>query len=134
MKELRRPYLHSSFLPPEMVVDRWRILGRQGRGTYGTVYRAEEVGREHAGPVAFKIAVYEGDPRFKKEVGLLGRIHHPSVPGLLGYGEWRASPGVFYPYVVMARRAVTGPATPALWEGAGGNQRGMLDETRGKAP
>ncbi|MBN1203785.1 MAG: serine/threonine protein kinase [Myxococcaceae bacterium] len=101
MKRLRRPYMHSAFLPPGLVVDHWRVVSRQGRGTYGTVYQVVEVGREQAGPVAFKIAVYEGDRRFEREVSLLGRIHHPSVPRLLGYGEWGASPGVFYPYVVM---------------------------------
>ncbi|MBN1204892.1 MAG: serine/threonine protein kinase [Myxococcaceae bacterium] len=101
MKNLRTPYVHPAFLPPELVVDHWRVLSRRGRGTYGAVYQAVEVGREQAGPVAFKIAVYEGDRRFEREVELLGRIHHPSVPRLLGYGAWRGPTGLFFPYVVM---------------------------------
>jgi serine/threonine protein kinase len=72
-----------------------------GRGSYGTVYRAVRHEQEHAGPVALKLAVYPEDPRFEREVELLSRIRHPSVPRLLDSGQWKSPLGEAYPFVVM---------------------------------
>ena len=73
----------------------------QGQGTYGAVYRAVRVGREHEGPVALKLARYPGDARFRREAELLSRVSHPSIPRLLGHGELRHAPDVVQPWIVM---------------------------------
>ncbi|WP_224247736.1 serine/threonine protein kinase [Hyalangium gracile] len=72
-----------------------------GLGTYGAVYRAEQVGTEAQGPVALKLGMYAEDPRFEREAELLSRLHHPSVPRLLDEGHWRQPMGSVYPYLVM---------------------------------
>ncbi|MDY7230254.1 serine/threonine protein kinase [Hyalangium rubrum] len=95
------PEDHSPRLPPGTQIGDWRVLERQGAGAYGVVYRAVRVGQEDAGPVALKLAVYPGDLRFMREVGLLSRIQHPSVPALLGHGLWRHAFGAEHPYFVM---------------------------------
>jgi serine/threonine protein kinase len=88
-------------LPPGTQVGSWRVSGIRGRGTYGTVYVAESQAREPAGPVALKLAVYPGDPRFEREAELLSRIRHPSVPQLFDAGLWRSPAGRAHPFVVM---------------------------------
>ncbi|HLL06659.1 MAG TPA: serine/threonine-protein kinase [Myxococcaceae bacterium] len=75
--------------------------GIRGWGTFGTVYRAVAEGDPQANPVALKLAVYPGDVRFAREVELLSRIRHPSVPQLLEAGVWRSPLGVKHPFVVM---------------------------------
>jgi hypothetical protein len=87
-------------LPLGTRVGPWRVTGFRGRGAYGTLYRADRVGREQGGSAALKLAVYPGDERFKREGWLLRHIHSPYVPGFLDEGEWEHSTGV-YPYVVM---------------------------------
>jgi hypothetical protein len=52
-------------------------------------------------PVALKVAMFSNDPRFAREVELLTRVHHPSVPQLLDRGWWHSAEGVAHPYVVM---------------------------------
>jgi serine/threonine protein kinase len=95
------PELNPSFLPPGTHVGTWRVLGFRGRGTYGAVYQAVSLKREHAAPVALKLAVYPADPRFEREAELLSRIRHPSVPRLLDSGAWRSPLGSAHPFVVM---------------------------------
>jgi serine/threonine protein kinase len=51
--------------------------------------------------VALKVAVFPEDPRFEREVTVLSRIHHRSVPELVDRGWWRPEGGPLYPYVVM---------------------------------
>ncbi|MDY7230933.1 serine/threonine protein kinase [Hyalangium rubrum] len=91
----------SLLLLPGTQVGDWRVEARQGQGSYGVVYRAVRVGLEDSGPVALKLAVYPGDPRFAREVGLLARTRHPSVPRLLGQGLWRHASGAEHPFFVM---------------------------------
>ncbi|ADO69730.1 serine/threonine protein kinase [Stigmatella aurantiaca] len=93
------PELDPLSLPTGSVVNGWRITGWQGRGAYGSVYRAE---REHGdpAPVALKLALQAGDARFEREGALLSRIHSPHVPTLHGQGLWHHRRGTF-PYVVM---------------------------------
>jgi len=88
-------------LRPGSVVGPWRVEGYAGRGTYGAVYRARRAGHPGSMPVALKMAVFAYDPRFIREVELLSRLHHPSVPQLLDRGWWHAGPEAAYPYVVM---------------------------------
>jgi eukaryotic-like serine/threonine-protein kinase len=88
------------FLPPGTLVGPWRVLGWRGRGSYGSIYRAERVGREWAGPFALKVAVHPRDERFRREGWLLSHIHSPYVPGLVDQGVLEHPSGAF-PYLVM---------------------------------
>jgi serine/threonine protein kinase len=92
---------HPIALPAGTKVGAWRITGTRGRGVYGTVYTA--VPQEHGltGPVALKLAVYAGDPRFEREAELLLRIRYPGVPRLLDSGLWRTPVGRAHPFLVM---------------------------------
>ncbi|HEX8700434.1 MAG TPA: serine/threonine-protein kinase [Myxococcaceae bacterium] len=100
MAKVRTPALNASNLPIGAQVGTWRVMSWRGRGTYGAVYRACEIGREAAGPVALKMAVHPKDPRFAREVALLSRIRHPNVPGLRAHGQWQDTESV-HPYLVM---------------------------------
>jgi hypothetical protein len=100
MAKVRTPQLHPSNLPIGAQVGTWRVVSWRGRGTYGAVYRASEISREEAGPVALKIAVHPKDPRFTREVALLSKIRHPNVPALRAHGQWTDTEGTF-PYLVM---------------------------------
>jgi hypothetical protein len=93
----------STALPLGTKVGSWRVYGIRGQGTYGTVYSAVSQQREHSGPAALKLAVHPGDLRFEREVELLSRIRHPSVPRLLDAGLWQAPAGRVHPFVVMER-------------------------------
>jgi hypothetical protein len=88
-------------LPLGTKVGAWRVYGIRGCGAYGTVYRAMPEGSAETGPVALKLAVYPGDVRFEREVELLSRIRHPSVPRLHDAGLWRSPSGGSHPFVVM---------------------------------
>lgn len=88
-------------LPHGTRVGPWRLKGGRGIGAYGAVYRAVREGHEEAGEAALKLAIHPRDPRIKREVELLRRTHHPSVPCLLDSGDWRHPDGFNYPYVVM---------------------------------
>lgn len=92
---------HPSLLLPGAIVGRWRVVGWRGRGVYGVVYRAVPVDEAHAPPVALKVALNAADPRFARELELLSRAHHPSIPRLHGHGLWQASDGQRYPFIAM---------------------------------
>jgi hypothetical protein len=102
MDNARTRQLHPANLPIGAQVGGWRVVGWRGRGTYGAVYRAVELGREEAGPVALKMAVHPKDPRFAREAALLSRIRHPHVPALRAHGQWQNTEGT-YPYLARAR-------------------------------
>jgi eukaryotic-like serine/threonine-protein kinase len=93
--------MHPALLPPGTQVGSWRVVGWVGRGVYGAVYRVESVHTEQAEPVVLKLALVPGDPRFAREVELLSRVSHPSVPRVHGHGKWRLPGGTLHPYVVM---------------------------------
>jgi serine/threonine protein kinase len=88
-------------LAPGTVVGDWRVEAWAGRGVYGIVYRAVPLHDERAPPVALKLALLPGDPRFAREVHLLSLFDHPSIPQLLGQGVWQAPGGTRHPYLVM---------------------------------
>jgi hypothetical protein len=88
-------------LRPGELVGPWRIEGYAGSGSYGLVYRARRAGHPGSVPVALKLARFPYDPRFLREVELLSRTHHPSVPELVDRGWWHSSVGRMHPYVVM---------------------------------
>jgi eukaryotic-like serine/threonine-protein kinase len=101
MESESAPALHPALLPPGTQVDSWRVVGWAGRGVYGAVYRVESVHAEQAEPVVLKLALVPGDPRFAREVELLSRVSHPSVPRVHGHGKWRLPGGTLHPYVAM---------------------------------
>jgi serine/threonine protein kinase len=59
------------------------------------------VGAEQSPPVALKLALLPGDPRFPREVELLSRQHHPHLPRLVDHGEWQHPDGTLHPYIAM---------------------------------
>jgi len=93
--------LHPALLSPGTVVGDWRVEAWAGRGVYGAVYRAVPVQAESASPVALKLALLPADPRFTREVELLSRCDHPSIPRLLGQGSWQSPAGTIHPFLVM---------------------------------
>jgi serine/threonine protein kinase len=93
--------MFPSLLPPGTRVDGWTVVAHHGQGSYGDVYKAVRTGHEQEGPVALKLARYPWDPRFAREGEVLSRLHHPSVPRLLGRGLWRPAPDVEHPYLVL---------------------------------
>jgi serine/threonine-protein kinase len=77
------------------------VVDLQGQGAFGTVYLAERVEPPTPGRVALKLALHPGDERFGREVELLRRVRHPSVPRLLDHGQWKSPAGLAYPYLAM---------------------------------
>jgi serine/threonine protein kinase len=73
----------------------------QGQGAYGAVYRAVRGGWRRSGPVALKVALLPWDARFAREVELLSRLSHPSIPRLLDRGVPQPASGAEYPFFVM---------------------------------
>jgi serine/threonine protein kinase len=96
-----RPEVNPTALPPGTKVGSWRVDGFRGRGVYGAVYRAIQQGHSPGVLAALKLAIYPGDPRFEREVELLSRIRHPSVPRLLDAGKWSDGLGRAHPFLVM---------------------------------
>jgi len=98
---MNTPELDPAALPLGTRVGTWQVQGLRGQGSFGTVYRAVSQEHEDARPVALKLALYPEDPRFERELELLSRIRHPSVPRLLGSGLWRSPQGKAHSFAVM---------------------------------
>jgi eukaryotic-like serine/threonine-protein kinase len=88
-------------LGPGSRVGAWRVEGYGGRGTYGVVFRARREGDPGSSPVALKVAQFASDVRFVREVELLSRLRHPSIPRLVDRGWWRAGTGALHPFLAM---------------------------------
>jgi serine/threonine protein kinase len=71
-----------------------------GQGGYGAVYRAERVGFRRSEPGALKVSLLRWNWRMAREVELLSRLNHPSIPRLLDRGPQSPS-GDEYPFFVM---------------------------------
>ncbi|MFP2926190.1 serine/threonine protein kinase [Pyxidicoccus sp. 3LG] len=99
-------YLDPARLPSGTRVGPWRVLEQRGCGAFGAVYRAIRV-EGAPRPVALKLALRPGDARFAREVELLSRIRHPSVPRLVHHGSW-LQPGSFFPHPYLAMQWVEG--------------------------
>jgi serine/threonine protein kinase len=93
--------LSPAALPVGTLVGRWRVVAWAGRGTHGAVYRAVPADKEHAAPVALKMALVPRNPRLAREAELLSRFRNPSIPRLWDEGEWQHPGGDFFPYVAM---------------------------------
>jgi eukaryotic-like serine/threonine-protein kinase len=87
MERANAPVPASVLLPLGTVVGAWRVEAWRGGGVYGAVYRAVRVGQEEAGPVALKVGVWPGDPRFAREVALLTRVPPPQHSSPVGRGD-----------------------------------------------
>jgi serine/threonine protein kinase len=101
MDRVEDPAPHPALLPPGTLLGPWRVVAWAGRGVYGAVYKAVHSEQVHAAPVALKLALLPGDPRFVREAEMLHRLQHPSIPHLRDRGEWRHSSGVLHPYLAM---------------------------------
>jgi serine/threonine protein kinase len=73
----------------------------QGQGGYGAVYRAERGCWGRAEPGALKVSLSRWGWRMEREVELLSRLSHPSIPRLLDRGEPPPPTGPEYPFFVM---------------------------------
>jgi serine/threonine protein kinase len=73
----------------------------QGQGGYGAVYRAERVGFRRSEPGALKVSLGWLNGRMEREVQLLSRLNHPSIPRLLDRGGRHPTTGGEHPFFVM---------------------------------
>jgi serine/threonine protein kinase len=98
--DLETLMVHPDALPPETLVSGWRVLGKSGKGGFGTVYRVEDAARP--GEVyALKMALRLGDPRAERETTLLlTKALHPNIVRMHGHGRW-PHPKEGYHYIVM---------------------------------
>ena len=64
MDRAHGPAQHPAHLALGTVVGPWRVVAWAGRGVYGAVYNAVRVEEAHGIPVALKVALLPGDPRF----------------------------------------------------------------------
>jgi hypothetical protein len=82
-------------------VGAWRVKAWQGQGGYGAVYRAERLGFRRSEPGALKVSLLRWNWRMEREVELLSRLSHPSIPRLLDRGGPRLPSGDESPFFVM---------------------------------
>ncbi|HEX8703654.1 MAG TPA: serine/threonine-protein kinase [Myxococcaceae bacterium] len=73
----------------------------QGQGAYGAVYRAERVGWRRSEPGALKVSLLLWNARMEREVELLSRLNHPSIPRLLDRGGALLPSVKEYPFFIM---------------------------------
>jgi serine/threonine protein kinase len=73
----------------------------QGEGAYGAVYRAERGGFRRTEPGALKVSLLLWNARMEREVELLSRLNHPSIPRLLDRGGALLPSVKEYPFFVM---------------------------------
>jgi serine/threonine protein kinase len=88
-------------LAPGTRVGAWRVKAWQGQGANGAVYRAERVGFRRSEPGALKVSLSPWGWRMEREVELLSRLSHPSIPRLLDRGKPPRPSGPEYPFFVM---------------------------------
>ncbi|HEX8705169.1 MAG TPA: serine/threonine-protein kinase, partial [Myxococcaceae bacterium] len=88
-------------LTPGTRVGAWRVKAWQGQGGNGAVYRAERGiwGRAEQGALKVSLSVWNW--RMEREVELLSRLNHPSIPRLLDPGGTQSPAGSDYPYFAM---------------------------------
>ncbi len=92
---------HHAELVPGVIIGPWVIRERWDRGSFGWVFKVTRAGHPEAGVFALKIALYTDDPRFPREVALLQRTLHRSIPRFEDRGWWKSSSGRDFPYLVM---------------------------------
>jgi hypothetical protein len=77
------------------------VVAWAGQGVHGVIFQAVRIGQEDAGLVALKLALLPDDPRLAREVAVLSRADHPSVPRLLDSGVWQHPGGTRHPFLVV---------------------------------
>src|SRR5512135_2580898 len=93
----------SRFAPGEILAERYRILGRLGRGGMGEVYRADDLTLGQ--PVALKFlpaaSVHDSQfiERFRSEVRNARGISHPNICRVYDIGEVDGQPFISMEYV-----------------------------------
>ncbi len=86
--------------PGELLDERWRVEGRLGQGSMGSVFRGTDL--RGGGPVAIKILAPEHCrkprvlARFEREAEKMTALRHPNLVRFLGHGRRGA-----LPYTVM---------------------------------
>ncbi len=93
-------------LAPGTRVGAWRVKAWQGQGAYGAVYRAERVGWRRSEPGALKVSLFAWNWRMEREVELLSRLNHPSIPRLLDCGYVLFQGKCFGPALVPPKKSV----------------------------
>jgi serine/threonine protein kinase len=88
-------------LAPGTRVGAWRVKAWRGQGANGAVYRAERVGFRRSEAGALKVSLGPWNWRMEREVELLSRLSHPSIPRLLDRRGPQPSSGDEYPFFVM---------------------------------
>ncbi len=88
-------------LAPGTRVGAWRANAVAGEGGYGAVYRAERVGFRRSEPGALKVSLWVWNWRMEREVELLSRLNHPSIPRVLDRGGALLPSSKEYPFFVM---------------------------------
>lgn len=91
----------GAVLPEGTLIGPWKLVGPEGAGAFGRVYRCERAGHPEAGLFALKLALEDNDRRFRREAEVLQLLSHPSVPHYEDTGLWTSPSGLKYPYVVM---------------------------------
>jgi len=90
------------------------VKAYQGQGASGAVYRAKRVGFRRSEPGALKVSLLAWNGRMEREVELLSRLNHPSIPRLLDRGGPLRPAANEYPFFVM--EWVEGPTLYAWTE------------------
>ena len=88
-------------LPPGTRVGSWRVKAWRGQGAFGAVFLAERVGWRRSERGALKVSLSVWNWRMAREVELLSRLSHPSIPRLLDRGGWRKPSAKEYPFFIM---------------------------------
>ncbi|MCO5166387.1 MAG: serine/threonine protein kinase [Planctomycetes bacterium] len=87
-------------MPPRLTIGPYTLTGSLGRGAFAHVHAAVGPAGER---VALKVLQVTSDPRrrqrFEREVGLLRRLRHPGVVGLLDAGDVEGRPWLALPLV-----------------------------------
>ena len=94
---------HGRFPPGTILADRYRIVGRLGKGGMGEVYRADDLRLGQPVALKFLSATVEADPvrlaQFHNEVRLARQIAHKNVCRMYDIGETDGLPFMTMEYV-----------------------------------
>ena len=91
------------FLPGTLLAERYRIIGRLGKGGMGEVYRATDIRLGLTVALKFLPESTAGDPaalaRFHNEVRIARQVTHPNVCRVYDLGEYQGQPFISMEYV-----------------------------------
>ena len=91
------------FLPGTLLAERYRIIGRLGKGGMGEVYRATDIRLGQTVALKFLPESTVGDPamlaRFHNEVRIARQVTHPNVCRVYDLGEFEGQPFISMEYV-----------------------------------